>query len=115
MKVLIGAAAVAFALGIGVAVAGDACCGTCKADAPTCSVATMSNLVVKLSLTDDQAAKVKDICAKYCQGEQTAAAMSKCSEEVEKLLTPDQAAKFKGMSECKTCPAVKPEEPKKTE
>ena len=99
----------AFVLGVGVAMAGDACCAAGKADGKCCSAGAMSNLVVKLSLSDDQAAKVKEICAKYATGERTAATTSNCMAEVATILTPEQAAKFKAMCEAKVCPVKKTE------
>jgi hypothetical protein len=109
MRILIGMVAIVSVLGAGVAMAGDACCAGVKADANACSSVAMSNLVVKLSLTDEQAAKVKGICAKYSQGECTATTASNCMVEVGKVLTPEQAAKFKAMCEVRACPIRKSE------
>jgi Spy/CpxP family protein refolding chaperone len=113
VRVLIGIVVAAFVLGAGVAKGGDACCASGKDDAKACSAAAVSNLVAKLSLTDDQTAKVKDICAKYAQAERTAATASNCMAEVVQLLTPEQAAKFKEMSQGKVCPVQGTDSPVK--
>jgi Spy/CpxP family protein refolding chaperone len=109
VRVMTGIVATALVLGVGVAMAGDACCSAGTADTKACSAGAMSNLVTKLSLTDEQAAKVKEICAKYSVGERTATTVSNCMAEVAKALTPEQAAKLKAMCEARGCPLKKAE------
>jgi Spy/CpxP family protein refolding chaperone len=101
-------AVAALALGAGLAIAGDKCSGG-KADAKACRAGAVSNLITKLSLTDDQAAQVKGICAKYSQGERTATTASNCMSEVSKVLTPEQAAKLQAMCQGEGCPVKKAE------
>ena len=109
MRVMTGIIVIAFVMGIGVAMAGDACCSSGNADAKVCNAGSMSNLVAKLSLTDEQAAKIKEICAKHATGERTAATTSNCMAEVAKVLTAEQTAKFKAMCESRACPMKKAE------
>ena len=109
MKVTIGVVAALFVLSAGSAMAGEACCGRARARPKACSAAAVSNLVTKLSLTDEQAAKVQAICAKYSQAESPAAGAKACMAAVEKVLTPEQSAKFKEMCRAQGCPVKKAE------
>ncbi len=104
MKVVIGIVVLVFSLGVGPVVAQDACCAAPKKNERSCSAGAVSNLVVQLKLNADQAAKVQQVCAKYSQGEQTAAGTSNCMAEMSQILTSEQAAKLKAMCQGQGCP-----------
>ena len=121
MRMVIGMVAAALVFGAGVVLADDAGSTAVKAEGKACCAAGgcggtgISNLVAKLNLTEDQAKKVNEICAKRHQAESAGTGTSTCTAEVEKILTPEQAAKFKEMGGCKGCQVGKTDEPKKKE
>lgn len=96
MKILIAMVAAAFVFGSGLA-ASAGCGGCAKPAAKACGGGAMTNMLTKLSLTDEQATQMKDICAKYAQLERTPATASNCMAEVAQILTPEQAEKLKAV------------------
>src|SRR5271154_4430625 len=75
--------------------AGEGCCGGMSAKGASCS----SDLFSKLNLTPDQKTKVNTLMADCHKAASTSEFHQQFNSGLEKILTPDQLAQWKAMSD----------------
>ena len=75
--------------------AGEGCCGGMSANGASCS----GNMFSKLNLTPDQKAKVSTLLTECHKATSTSEFHQLLSTGMEKILTPDQLAQWKALSD----------------